>query len=603
MKTMIRQELITARFNRGYRSSGQQSDENAQIMARGSKNVLMTGDFKPNGFKGMQLLSFKQGSRVMMPVGESYGGLGNFAQNGVRGSITRVLAALFFSGAGEVFFDGSSLSATASSILQLKVLSNGVWSATYQAGLTRPSAPTLAIRDTIGGGFAGKLQNGTYSAKNYKIRSATGAHSVASETSNIIVAAETNGIGQTGRFTFSAIGSNGADAWGVCVSPRQFGSTGPHFLLREILESELTTIDGVPRSIELEWTDGDLVGQPLAPTESFAPLACVFSGSLQDIFFVDGTYGDVSLGVSAANAGTTIACSLQARPEEFPADWLLFPPEPPTALLRGNDGFYYRFGENSLGIITYVGGDNPIAFQLMWATTGISYPHNACVAEGGRLYAKTGSQGLVRIGAGGRIETDWANPFINDVENWLDIDTVLQWDENSQTVCIMNGFTILPFNSSLGVCGAPIDLTGKISGKIVAATSNRGNLYISCEDAAGSVLKLYRFNAGNGSVIEQRTDWFFARGETDLIRQIDIKGRFDTFNQIEMSLFVNENDAAPYLTKTIAPQKTGLSRLRPIVLSVPNLQSYAVHLKQTSGGADCGFEEVSIKGVPRGLIK
>jgi hypothetical protein len=200
-------------------------------------------------------------------------------------------------------------------------------------------------------------------------------------------------------------------------------------------------------------------------------------------------------------------------------------------LLRGGEGFYYRFGKNSLGVISYIGGEPPIQYQLLWGTTGVSYPHNAVVAEGGRLYAKTGTKGLVRVGMNGEPHTLWAAPFLDDVEAWNDANTILGWDENNMTVCIMNGTTILPFNSTLDKPGAPISLAG-ITGNIVGCVTHLGALLIAAEDSGSSTIKLYKFNAGTGSVVEIYCDWCFSSEETDYIKQIDIKGRFDTTNTV-----------------------------------------------------------------------
>ncbi|HXG85345.1 MAG TPA: hypothetical protein VNI84_15090, partial [Pyrinomonadaceae bacterium] len=443
---MERRPLVEYLLTDGIHTSGVKSVERTSTMAKGSKNVIMTGFDKPNAYKGTELLSGKNGARVMMPVGESYGGIGAYGDKSALGSMTRMFAVLFYSGSGAVFYDGLPLGDPgATSVLQLRVLENGVWSAAYNAGLAAPSSAVIAARDTLGAGMTGRNKNGTYSVRITKIRSATGTHSNASETSNLVVVSEVDGKGKSIRVTFPPIGTNGADAWGLYVSPKNFGSTGPHFLLREILESELTTIDNVPRSFEIEWTDGDLVGSTLAPIESNEPPTCVFNGALGDAFFLDGCYGDIEKGVSAGAPGSTIVMSLPGRPEEFPADSLLFPPEPPTALIRGGEGFYYRFGKNSMGVVSYTGGTPPLNFQLYWATVGITYPHNACVAEGGRLYAKTGARGICRIVGGGEIDASFANDVIDEFGDWLDEDTVLGWDEHSQNVCFMNNTDVWCF--------------------------------------------------------------------------------------------------------------------------------------------------------------
>lgn len=598
-----RQPISSNLFAEGLHTSGVRSIEKRNHLASGSKNIMMTADFKPNVVKRPAIQSGKLGSQVLMPVSDGYGGLGNYSENGAIGSITKVLAALFFSGSGLLYYNGASLSSTGSSILQIKLLSGGAYGTAYQAGLSQPLAPSLQLASSLGTGFEGRLKAGSYSARVHKIRSATGARSVASEPSNIIISTESNGVGKSAIVGMPAVDTNGGDAWGVNVTPRRFGSTGPHFLYREVLETELATIDGIPRAVELEWTDGDLVGNPLAPIESFAPPTCVFSGALGECFFVDGAYGDLTLGVTAGNGGSTIAMSLLNRPEEFPKDWLLFPPEAPTALIRGGEGFYYRFGKNSMGVLSFVGGEPPLAFQLYWANTGISYPHNACVAEGGRLYAKTGNRGLVRIGAGGTIETDWANPVLEEIAQMDDEGVVLGWDENSQSLCVFHETDVYIFNSSIERWGYQ-DLSGIVSGNVVSAVTDGGNLYFACKDTIGTDLDLYQFNAGTGTVeVHQRTDWHVSNGETDTIRQIDIQMRADTLNPVEVKLYGNEDESTPILTRSVTPQKTGFVRLQSLRLSVPNLRSFQIDLKQESNGGDMGFELVDVFGMTRGLSR
>lgn len=587
-----------------YESSGLEAQTKSTIMAEGSRNVLITGNGKPIGFKGMELQSGKVGTRFMANAGDSYAGLGAYGDSSGKGSVVRVMAGLFFSGTGAVYYNGASLSANASAILQLKLLASGAFGTTYQAGLSQPSAPSIAVRDSLGTGMTGKLKSGTYTAKVYKIRTATGCRSNASPASNVTIAVENNNIGQSVRITFPSADTNGGDRWGICVTPRNFGSTGPYFLLQEVAESALTTIDSVARSYEIEWSDGDLVGKPLAPVESSPPPSCVFAGAIGNSVFVDGCYGDTVTGVSAASPGTVIACSLPLRPEEFPVDWLAFPPDAPTALLRGGDGFYYRFGANSLGVISYTGGEPPITYQLFWANVGISYAHNAVVGDGGRLYAKTGTRGLVRMGTGGEAETLWAAPILDDIDDWTDASTVLGWDENNQTVCIMNGTTILPFNTTLQKWGAPVDVSDAVTGNIVSAVTQLGSLFIGCLDVTNTTIKIYKFNAGTGSVMEVYSDWFFSDEETDHIRHIEVKGRFDTTNDVTLKVYKNESLVTPVINTTLTPPSTGapitLPRFRGLI---PELQSYCIYLSQETAGGDAGFEEINVTGYSKGVVR
>lgn len=605
---MNRRRLITYAPGK-YQSSGVQSQVSPEIMAEGSKNVIVTGTGKPQAFKGFALQGGKVGTRFMAQAGDSYGGLGRFADSAnPKGSVLRVMAGLFFAGIGRLMYDGADLGVDASSILQLRLLASGSFGgATYQAGLSQPSAATIAARDTLGVGMTGKLKAGTYTVKIYKIRSATGARSVASVASNFVTVVENNGVGQSLRITFPSIGSNGEDKWGVCVTPKNFGSTGPYFLLQEIAESALVTVDSVARSYEIEWADGDLVGKPLAPIESYPPPACVFVGALGNSVFVDGCYGDTVTGASASAPGTVIACSLPLRPEEFPLDWLAFPPDAPTALVRGGDGFYYRCGKNSFGVISYIGSNGdapPIAYQLYWGTTGVAYPHNIVVAEGGRPYMKTGTKGLVRIGNDGQPDSTWAADFEDDVEGWSDADTVLGWDENYGNVCVMNNLTCIPYNSRLGVAGAPIDMTNLVTGKVLGAVTQQGALYIACLDTPNSTIKLYKFNSGTGTVVEVFSDWLFSEANSDYVKEITVKGRFDSVNPVTLKVFKNGDTATPVLNTTITPAAARKPlRLHPWRGLLPDMESFCVYLSQQSAGGDMGFEIIEVDGYSKGVVK
>jgi hypothetical protein len=124
---------------------------------------------------------------------------------------------------------------------------------------------------------------------------------------------------------------------------------------------------------------------------------------------------------------------------------------------------------------------------------------------------------LVRIGPNGQPDSVWASAFIDDVEDWDDADTYLGWDENNQTICVMNGTTILPYNVTLDKPGAPCDISTQVTGDIVGCVTQLGSLYIACLDVSNTTIKLYKFNSGTGSITEVYTDWmpFRLRGRHD----------------------------------------------------------------------------------------
>lgn len=603
----------------------------ANYLAKGSRNFLMVGLNKCVGYKGPLLLNGVEGGKQMMSAAESYASLGTGTTAGL-GSVFRVLTALFFIGAGAVRYNGLSTGAVATSTLSLRLLENGLYNgATLQAGLAQPSAPSIFVK-TAGAGFTGtKLVPGTRSVEIWRIRSSTGAISIASLPSNVVVTAS----GQTIVITFPLPSSNGDDRWGIASTKAGFGEFGPFYEIQnvtEIAESQVATtsktdgaitsadqtltsassafvagdigkpitvvgagthstitaatnanpvvltsvahglasgatviitgatggwtgingtfiatvtgvdtfsipvdstafgalagspifnpqdlnttiaslnsatsveltlaagttvsgatfryggvVNGVGRSVEFEWTDGQLAGQNLAPIDDFPPPPAIFGGTLNDTGFLDGAYGDQGTGVAAATMGASIVVSLPLKFESWPPDNILFAPQPATALSsRAADGFAYRAGISSLGALIYTGGNPPISFQLRWPNAGCLAPHNMVIAEQGRLYIWTAQHGLARIGDGDEPETDFAIPIWDEVADWNAIEVVMGWDGSMQHVCACHRKLIKPFNSQIDRWGTLLDLTGKIRGNIIAAvTANSGELYLCCNN-------------------------------------------------------------------------------------------------------------------------
>ena len=528
----------------------------ARYLAKGSLNWLILGLNKLVGYKGPAIIPGVEGGTQMTEAAEGYASLGSADSPGL-GSVFRVLTALFFIGAGIVRYKGLNTGAVATSTLALRLLENGSYNGTtYQAGLAQPSAPTIFTKEP-GAGFSGtELIAGTRALVIWRIRSSTGARSIASLPSNVVVVQ----TGETIVITAPLTSSNGDDRWGIGAPQAGRGEFGPFFTLMEIPESSFVTIsktdgaitatdqtltsasatfsaadigkavivtgagaagadltttiasinsptsveltvaagttvaaanfmygaivNGIPRSVELEWSDGALAGQDLAPIDDFPPPPGLFGGTLNDTGFIDGCYGDVGAGQQPATLGATIAVSLPLRFESWPPDSLLFTPEPPTGVIgRQADGYAYRASARTLGAVTYTGGERPLSYQLRWPTAGCVAPHNMVIAEQGRLYIYTSQHGLARIGDGDEPDTEWAIPFWDDTEGWNPYEVVLGWDDDNQIVCACHRKTILPFNSANGHCCTPLDLTGKIRGNICAAvTGQLGELYLATKN-------------------------------------------------------------------------------------------------------------------------
>lgn len=586
-----------------YASSVSRFASGLNYLAKGTKNLIVLGRGKTTAYKGPVLQVGVNGSKQLMNAANGYAGLGEYNTQGV-GSVFRVLAALFFIGAGLVRYNGLSLAASATSTLSMLILTGGTFSGgPYQAGLPQSSAPAVAVRTTLGVGFTGKTR-GSVSVVVWRIRSSTGANSIKSPVSIVVVPDN-----QSLRVTVPALALNGDDRWGYGVTQVGFGFSGPHYKLGEIADSALDTIDGIPRSFEIEWVDADLVGRPLAPTEDFPPPAAVFGGALGDVTFVDGAYGDTISGVTAGAPGSTIAVSRPLHPESFPGDNLLFPAEPPVNLLRGGDGYYYRLGATSMGVITYTGGTPALAYQIIWPNIGITQPHNASVGEDGRLYVWAGGAPARIVARSEEPERGFADDVLDDFSGWQAQDVYLGFnsgvkDGTPPLICYINSALnkIMPYDTSGGAWSSPLSLAGKITGVVCATVTGRdGELLIATND--GAALRLYKFNGGTGTVVEVQTAWYRSSFERDDVHRVIADWRADNFaNPVEMKILVNGNDnpATAPVTKSISLTRAGLQHLDSQRVNVA-AKSYAIYLKQTcTGGDDAGPEPIRTFGSTSG---
>lgn len=265
---MLRQ-LAQFVFLKGYDSSSPKLAADSQTMASGSQNVILVGLGKTRIFKGFAAIAEKIGAKLGMIVGSAYGGLGFMSDTTAIGSIFRVLGAVFYIGAGRLMYNGEDTGYSASTTLSLqKISGTSLDSVQYQAGLAQPDAPTIAAIDPPSG-YTGK-NDGTVSVQIARIRSATGARSVASLTSNVVVCKK-----QCVAVRFPEADLNGQDYWEVDVTLNGYGGIGNHYFLQEVPETAFEVGE-----------DGGSIG----------PVAATFGSSSTDIGLPNGTVTGVNLG-------------------------------------------------------------------------------------------------------------------------------------------------------------------------------------------------------------------------------------------------------------------------------------------------------------------
>jgi hypothetical protein len=581
-------------------------------MAPGSNNILLVGAGKAVAHSGIAIIS-AVGSRAMFQIPDGgYAGLGDGVTAGIGTVLGIIAKAIGFIGQGNLVTNGVSRVVSASTALQILLYKSGSYSGAgtgpYTAGLSQPTAPTIAQHSTN----TSTTNSGTASAVIWFVRSATGGRSRKSAPSNVLVV-----DGKTVRLTVDAsdlttASALGYDRIGVGVTQWGFGATGPEYAINsnggEYAISSLTTVDGTANSLELQWSSAGLVGNMLAPVDDYPPPAAVFGAGLEDTLAMIGAYGDVTSGVTAATPGTVVAVSLPVFIESFPPDNLLFLPEAPTGVLpRASDGFAFVGCKNSMHALTYTGGSPALSLQTVWATTGVAHQGAMFLGEAGRLYIHSyGKRGLIRIGAKGEPETAWASDVADEVSTWNPADVYGGWDNDFQLAVFCHGRTILCFNTQLERWCAPITITGAITtDEVICGTVTvGGTLYIATRNTAtpATALKLWTLHGGSGTTYEIYTQWEVSEAQADEVFQLDMMLRADsTLTDVTTKIFMNGDRTTAKATKTFTLTSTGLQHLtwRP---NVRGAKSRCLYFSHKSSGGDAGLEGIRVRGVRSAVI-
>lgn len=367
----------------------------------------------------------------------------------------------------------------------------------------------------------------------------------------------------------------------VNAAPTYTGTTGIGVITQ--------AVDGVLRSVAVEWTDADLVGAQYAPIDNDPPPAGWFGATLGDTTMVVGCYGDTTTGLAVNSIGNCIAVSRPGFPEAYPADSLLFLPEAPTGILeRSSEGYVVIFGLNSMSVVSYTGASGlPLAIQTVWNTTGCANAWNACMVDG-KLHVMTGT-GLVRMGVDGEPEKEWTQDVAVDLRGYPPASTVLGYDANWKQLMVAGSNQALLFSVVNQKWGAPLDFTA-----FNTATNADSRSTVTVNGAlltwigASSAAKLYTFNTGTGSTWTAFTPW---RGGLDYTVATYVRGDFrqDVIaNPITFSVYKNFSATASRTWTQTVSVAGGNYIFQPPKLNVRNARSLALSVGATSGSGDSG---------------
>lgn len=440
--------------NAGYHATDKTSVP-PNALADGSYNVLIQGNNNQRVFKGLKESGI--GGRSMFKTINGFASLNDTSEVHGIGSIFNFISkSLFWIGEGKVYLNGSPVTDivtdeefVATSNLQL---SPSPYEQAFTAGMAQPDAPIVEARTPEIVDSSVGLMTGLYSFKIARVRSLTGGRSIASPTSAAIPFS-----GQAARLTFPLADSNGQDRWAVFATKAGFGGTGLHYLVQEVAESDLVTIDGVERSYEFDIVDADLL--PVrAYIDDYPPPAGSFAARLENYVVVIGAYDNA------------IAASIRNFPESFNPDDLAFLPSAPTAVLPDQMGSYvYISCESSVHALSVAPSSfgNPLVMQTVWTDTGVAHNHNWCSVEGA-IFAFTSRQGAITMDSYGRPNNQFALPVAKKMQGWNPEDTCVFNVPDLNSVIYCNGSEAYAFNHQNMQWSSPAKLSDFASGSAIS---------------------------------------------------------------------------------------------------------------------------------------
>jgi len=410
---------------------------------------------------------------------------------GASGSLIQDIGASIWGiGAGQPHREGVDFtSLTLSSLLKVLLAVNGSYTAptsgAWVAGLPQPSIAEIAVLAAPSPGYEGLL-DGAISIKIARLRTTTGARSVASLTSAVVVPNK-----KTIRVTFPQA-STGQTHWAIFGTQNGFGGVGISYRFGvndviDIPESVVaaSTVDGVPRSLEVEYRDGDLLPEE-AYIDDYPPPAGTHVARVETSMVVFGCYSDSVSAPSTASPGTCAAVSLPNFPESYKPRHLLFFPEPVvTVLSRLIDSYCYVLCRNSIHAIQFVGfrGDLPsCTISTVSPDVGVAKPQNACQAYG-RLFLWNEKAGIVAMNNDGSLDYEFGAAIRKYTKNW-DNSTVIGSDPSTRSITAANGSDLFEFCLQTGKWSSPIfSLDYGVSGLAEASVTTRGTQIMSFNNA------------------------------------------------------------------------------------------------------------------------
>lgn len=385
-----------------------------------------------NGGIAISLTTVGTGRHTFTPVA-SVTASGSFFQDVGR--------SLWGIGSGRCHIAGSNVPLQLSSLLKVLIAVSGSYthpdSGAFTVGLAQPSAPSVGISSNAGN------KTNAVSAKIERRRPSTGDRSLASTTSAVVVPA-----GHKVRVTFPAAAA-GQTHWAVFFTLEGFGGVGVHYRAPylgslDIPESLVAAgvVDDIPRSIEFDFKDGDLVPEE-ASFDDYPPPAGTHALRLDNLMFVVGCYSDSVSSPTSSSTGSAISVSKPNHYGSHVPSHLLFLPEPVVDVLaRPAMKFGFIACENSIHAVQpvgYRGEELPAAIiTTILPDIGIKYADNWTQVKG-RLCLYTAEGSLLLMDEQGEISDEFASPIHKFIKGWLPENTKLGYEPRTECITVSNG--------------------------------------------------------------------------------------------------------------------------------------------------------------------
>ncbi len=259
-------------------------------------------------------------------------------------------------------------------------------------------------------------------------------------------------------------------------------------------------VDGVPRSLEFNWLDGDLI--PIeASFDDYPPPAATHALRLNTVMTLPGCYADSTTDPTTTNPGTCIAISKENNYESYvPTSLLYLPEQVVDVLARPLDDYGYIGCQNSISAIQYVGnrGDElpSCTITTILPDIGVQYPHNWCHFRG-QLLIYTAQGNLLLMDDTGSFDTTFANQVSKILKSFTTVATSVGYHPPTDSIIVMNGKMILAYSIQAKQWRQIWMPDFSLTGTAVSMVAAKRNLYFTLINAGASTA--YSFDTGSAT--------------------------------------------------------------------------------------------------------